>query len=446
MNASKPKKFYIETYGCQMNVADSEVVTSIMNEEGYELTQNMTQADVILVNTCSIRENAEQRVWGRLNVFRQMKEQKPDIKVGVIGCMAERLKEKLIDREKSVDLILGPDAYRSLPNILETVDSGQKGVNTILSREETYGDIAPVRTDKNNLSAFISIMRGCNNMCSYCIVPFVRGRERSRDPETIYSEVHDLSQKGYREITLIGQNVDSYKWKHEEGTQRFAELLEQVAGIDPEMRIRFATSHPKDLSDQVLKTMANHPNICKHIHLPVQSGSTKILKAMNRGYTREWYLNRIDAIRRYLPDAEITTDIMAGFCTETEEDHKATLSLMEYVNYDFAYMFKYSERPGTRAARKMKDDVPEDTKKRRLNEIIELQNQIGSVNKKKSTGNTFTVLVEGTSKKSNDEYFGRNSQNQVVVFPKDGLKPGDFAKIRIEDSTPATLRGKVIED
>jgi len=446
MSASKPKKFYIETYGCQMNVADSEVVTSIMNEEGYELTQNMTQADVILVNTCSIRENAEQRVWGRLNVFRQMKEQKPDIKVGVIGCMAERLKEKLIDREKSVDLILGPDAYRSLPNILETVDSGQKGVNTILSREETYGDIAPVRTDKNNLSAFISIMRGCNNMCSYCIVPFVRGRERSRDPETIYSEVHDLSQKGYREITLIGQNVDSYKWKHEEGTQRFAELLEQVAGIDPEMRIRFATSHPKDLSDQVLKTMANHPNICKHIHLPVQSGSTKILKAMNRGYTREWYLNRIDAIRRYLPDAEITTDIMAGFCTETEEDHKATLSLMEYVNYDFAYMFKYSERPGTRAARKMEDDVPEDTKKRRLNEIIELQNQIGSVNKKKSTGNTFTVLVEGTSKKSNDEYFGRNSQNQVVVFPKDGLKPGDFAKIRIEDSTPATLRGKVIED
>ncbi|MBS3769642.1 MAG: tRNA (N6-isopentenyl adenosine(37)-C2)-methylthiotransferase MiaB [Bacteroidales bacterium] len=446
MSASKPKKFYIETYGCQMNVADSEVVKSIMNEEGYELTQNMTQADVILVNTCSIRENAEQRVWGRLNVFRQMKEQKPDIKVGVIGCMAERLKEKLIDREKSVDLILGPDAYRSLPNILETVDSGQKGVNTILSREETYGDIAPVRTDKNNLSAFISIMRGCNNMCSYCIVPFVRGRERSRDPETIYSEVHDLSQKGYREITLIGQNVDSYKWKHEEGTQRFAELLEQVAGIDPEMRIRFATSHPKDLSDQVLKTMANHPNICKHIHLPVQSGSTKILKAMNRGYTREWYLNRIDAIRRYLPDAEITTDIMAGFCTETEEDHKATLSLMEYVNYDFAYMFKYSERPGTRAARKMEDDVPEDTKKRRLNEIIELQNQIGSVNKKKSTGNNFTVLVEGTSKKSNDEYFGRNSQNQVVVFPKDGLKPGDFAKIRIEDSTPATLRGKVIED
>ncbi len=446
MSASKPKKFYIETYGCQMNVADSEVVTSIMNEEGYELTQNMTQADVILVNTCSIRENAEQRVWGRLNVFRQMKEQKPDIKVGVIGCMAERLKEKLIDREKSVDLILGPDAYRSLPNILETVDSGQKGVNTILSKEETYGDIAPVRTDKNNLSAFISIMRGCNNMCSYCIVPFVRGRERSRDPETIFSEVHDLSQKGYREITLIGQNVDSYKWKHEEGTQRFAELLEQVAGIDPEMRIRFATSHPKDLSDQVLKTMANHPNICKHIHLPVQSGSTRILKAMNRGYTREWYSNRIDAIRRYLPDAEITTDIMAGFCTETEEDHKATLSLMEYVNYDFAYMFKYSERPGTRAARKMKDDVPEDTKKRRLNEIIELQNQIGSVNKKKSTGNTFTVLVEGTSKKSNEEYFGRNSQNQVVVFPKDGLKPGDFAKIRIEDSTPATLRGKVIED
>ncbi|MGM0532040.1 MAG: tRNA (N6-isopentenyl adenosine(37)-C2)-methylthiotransferase MiaB [Bacteroidota bacterium] len=445
MNASRPKKFYIETYGCQMNVADSEVVTSIMNEEGYELTRNMEQADVILVNTCSIRENAEQRVWGRLDVFRQMKEQKPDVKVGVIGCMAERLKEKLIDREKSVDLILGPDAYRSLPNILETVDSGQKGVNTILSKEETYGDIAPVRTDKNNLSAFISIMRGCNNMCSYCIVPFVRGRERSRDPETIYSEVHDLSQKGYREITMIGQNVDSYNWKHKEGTQRFAELLEQVAGIDPEMRIRFSTSHPKDLSDDVLKTMANHSNICKHIHLPVQSGSTRILKAMNRGYTREWYLNRIDAIRRHLPDAEITTDIMVGFCSETEEDHKETLSLIEYASYDFAYMFKYSERPGTRAARKMEDDVNEQTKKRRLNEIIELQSKIGAANKEKTIGSTFTVLVEGVSKKSSDEYFGRNSQNQVVVFPIDSLKPGNFASIRIEDSTPATLRGKVVK-
>ena len=446
MDKEKRKKLYIETYGCQMNVADSEVVSSIMKQEGYEITGNMDQADVILVNTCSIRENAEQRVWGRLDVFRQMKEKKPGVKVGVIGCMAERLKEKLIDREKSVDLVLGPDTYRTLPQLLEAVDSGQKGVNTILSKEETYGDIAPVRTDKNNLSAFISIMRGCNNMCSYCIVPFVRGRERSRDPETIYSEVRDLSQKGYREITLIGQNVDSYKWKHEGNNQRFAELLEQVAGIDPEMRIRFATSHPKDLSDDVLKTMADHSNICKHIHLPVQSGSTRILKTMNRGYTREWYLNRIDAIRHYLPDAEITTDIMTGFCSETEEDHQETLSLMDCAVYDFAYMFKYSERPGTKAARKMKDDVDENTKKRRLNEIIELQNQIGAVNKKKNIGNTFTVLVEGTSKKSNDEFFGRNSQNQVVVFPKNDFKPGEFARIKIEDSTPATLRGKPIED
>ncbi|MCF8335387.1 MAG: tRNA (N6-isopentenyl adenosine(37)-C2)-methylthiotransferase MiaB [Bacteroidales bacterium] len=446
MNASKPKKCYIETYGCQMNVADSEVVTSILNEEGYELTQDMTKADLILVNTCSIRENAEQRVWGRLDVFRQIKEKNPHTKVGVIGCMAERLREKVVEREKSVDLVLGPDTYRSLPELLEEVDSGHKGINTLLSKEETYGDIVPVRTHKNNLSAFISIMRGCNNMCAYCIVPFVRGRERSRDPETIESEVRHLSQKGYKEITLIGQNVDSYNRKKGGKTLRFADLLEQVAGIDHEMRIRFATSHPKDLSDDVLKTMADHPNICRHIHLPVQSGSTRILKAMNRGYTREWYLNRIDAIRHHLPEAEITTDIMTGFCSETEEDHKQTLSLIEYARYDFAYMFKYSERPGTKAARKMNDDVDEQTKKQRLNEIIKLQNQIGAANKKNSIGKTFTVLVEGTSKKSNNDYFGRNSQNQVVVFPKNRVKPGEYVNVKIENSTSATLLGKVIED
>ncbi len=446
MDKEKNKKLYIETYGCQMNVADSAVVTSIMNKEGYEVTGDMDQADLILVNTCSIRENAEQRVWGRLNVFRQVKGKSPEVKVGVIGCMAERLKEKLIDREKSVDLVLGPDAYRALPKLLETVESGQKGINTLLSKEETYGDIAPVRTDKNNLSAFISIMRGCNNMCSYCIVPFVRGRERSRDPETIYSEVRELSQQGYRELTLIGQNVDSYKWKNGGSSMLFAGLLDQVARIDPEMRIRFATSHPKDLSDEVLKTMGRHPNICRHIHLPVQSGSTKILKTMNRGYTREWYLNRIDAIRHYLPDAEITTDIMAGFCSETEEDHKETLALMEYAAYDFAYMFKYSERPGTRAARKIEDDVPESTKKRRLNEIISLQNHISETVKQKAIGKTFRVLVEGTSKKSDEEFTGRNSQNQVVVFPKNGVKSGQYVDVKIHSTTPATLRGKIIHN
>ncbi|MFW5944008.1 MAG: tRNA (N6-isopentenyl adenosine(37)-C2)-methylthiotransferase MiaB [Bacteroidota bacterium] len=446
MNGAKSKKLYIETYGCQMNVADSEVVTSIMNHEGYEITEDMRQADLILVNTCSIRENAEQRVWGRLNVFRQMKEKNPYIRVGVIGCMAERLKEKLIEREKSIDLVLGPDAYRDLPQLLETVESGQKGVNTLLSREETYGDIPPVRTDRNNISAFISIMRGCNNMCSYCIVPFVRGRERSRDPKTIYGEGRDLSQEHYREITLIGQNVDSYKWNNGQENMHFADLLEQVAQIDPEMRIRFATSHPKDLSNEVLKTMADHPNICRHIHLPVQSGSTRILKAMNRRYTREWYLNRIDAIRSYLPDAEITTDIMAGFCSETEEDHKETLSLMEYANYDFAYMFKYSERPGTKAAKRMEDDVPENTKKRRLNEIINLQNRISKKAKQKVIGKTFRILVEGISKKSENELSGRNSQNQVVVFPKNGAKPGNYVDVKIYSATPATLRGKIVDD
>jgi tRNA-2-methylthio-N6-dimethylallyladenosine synthase len=429
-----------------MNVADSEVVSSIMSENGYDQTQEMKEADLILVNTCSIRENAEQRVWGRLDVFKQIKNQHPNVKVGVIGCMAERLKEQLIDKEKSVDLVIGPDAYRALPKLIETVDSGQKGINTLLSKEETYGDIAPVRADKNQISAFISIMRGCNNMCSYCIVPFVRGRERSRDPQTIISETSELSEQGFKEITLLGQNVDSYAWKRPDGsTMPFAELLEQTAKVNQELRIRFATSHPKDLSDEVLKVISQNENICRHIHLPVQSGSTRILEKMNRGYTREWYMNRIDAIRKYLPDAEITTDIMTGFCDETEEDHNDTLSLMEYANYDFAYMFKYSERPGTKAARKMEDNVPEDTKKRRLNEIIELQNKLSAENKKKAVGQTFTVLIESTSKKSEKEYSGRNSQNQVVVFPKNGEKSGDFVKVAIKDTTPATLRGEKID-
>jgi tRNA-2-methylthio-N6-dimethylallyladenosine synthase len=445
VNSRENKKFYIETYGCQMNVADSEVVVSLMEDQGYQLTDRMEEAGLILVNTCSIRANAEQRVWGRLDVFRQQKEKHPGTRIGVIGCMAERLKEQLIEREKAIDLVVGPDAYRALPALLEGIESGQKGVNTLLSREETYGDIAPVRYGGNNISAFISIMRGCNNMCSYCIVPHVRGRERSRDPVTILEEVSSLSAEGYREITLIGQNVDSYNWENTRGgSVSFAELLNEVAQTDPQLRIRFATSHPKDLSNEVLKVMGRHPNICRHIHLPVQSGSTRILKAMNRGYTREWYLNRIEALRSHLPDAEITTDIMTGFCSETEEDHQQTLSLMEKARYDFAYMFKYSERPGTRAYKSMEDDVPEATKKKRLNEIIHLQNRIGTENKQKATGRTFRVLVEGTSKKSPNEYHGRNSQNQVVVFPKGEAHPGDFVDVKIQKATPATLIGKMV--
>jgi len=439
------KKFYLETYGCQMNVADSEVVSSIMTESGYNRTEKMGEADLILVNTCSIRENAEQRVWGRLDVFKQIKNQHPEVKVGVIGCMAERLKEKLIEKEKSVDLVIGPDAYRALPKLIETVDTGQKGINTLLSKEETYGDIAPVRADKNQISAFISIMRGCNNMCSYCIVPYVRGRERSRDPQTIISEATELYEQGFKEITLLGQNVDSYAWKTSEATTMpFAELLGQTARINPNLRIRFATSHPKDLSDEVLKVISEHKNICRHIHLPVQSGSTDILKKMNRGYTREWYMNRIDAIRKHVPEAEITTDIMTGFSDETEQDHQETLSLMKYANYDFAYMFKYSERPGTKAARRMEDNVPEETKKKRLSEIIELQNRMSSENKQKAIGQTYTVLIENTSKKSENEFSGRNSQNQVVVFPKNGEKTGEFVDVKIVDTTPATLIGRKV--
>lgn len=444
MNRTDKRKYYIETYGCQMNVADSEVVGSIMRENGFEATRNIDSADLILVNTCSIRENAEQRIWGRLDVFRQVKERNPRVKVGVIGCMAERLKEKLIDKEKSVDLVIGPDAYRELPKLLETVESGQKGVNTILSKEETYGDIVPVRTDANKISAFISIMRGCNNMCSYCIVPFVRGRERSRNPDTIIKEIQHLEQDGYKEITLIGQNVDSYNWKQGEEQMDFAGLLELVASNYPLLRIRFSTSHPKDFSDRVLKVISQYKNISRHIHLPVQSGSSKILKEMNRGYSREWYMNRIDAIRKYLPECEITTDIMTGFCGETEEDHLETLSLMQYANYDFAYMFKYSERPGTKAARRMQDDVPEETKKRRLNEVIELQNTLSEANKKNAVGKTFTVLIENVSKKSKQQFAGRNSQNQVIVFPKGNSKIGDFADVKVTDSTPGTLIGEIV--
>ncbi|UCG26776.1 MAG: tRNA (N6-isopentenyl adenosine(37)-C2)-methylthiotransferase MiaB [Bacteroidales bacterium] len=437
---------YIETYGCQMNVADSEIVISIMQQNGYSITGNMDKADVILINTCSIRENAEQRIWGRLNVFKQLKTKNPGVLIGVIGCMAERLKKQLLEKEKSVDMVIGPDSYRDLPYLIHQAGTGQKVVNVLLSKEETYADISPVHADRNRISAFISIMRGCNNMCSYCVVPFVRGRERSRDPKSILDETGRLMELGYGEITLIGQNVDSYHWTGKTGNVefRFHNLLESVARISPETRIRFATSHPKDMSDEVLQTMSDFKNICPHIHLPVQSGSSRILKLMNRGYTREWYKGRIEAIKRILPECSVTTDIIAGFCSETEEDHRLTLSLMEWAGFDFAYMFKYSERPGTPAAERLKDDVPEAVKSRRLHEIIDLQNTLSMTSKKKDVNRVFEVLAEGISKKSDQELFGRTSQNKVVVFPKNSYKIGDRIEIEIISCTSATLIGKPV--
>lgn len=438
---------YIETYGCQMNVNDSEVVASILQANGYGITESMEEADVILVNTCSIRENAETRVWGRLNIFRQQKKKKPSLLIGVLGCMAERLKDKLLESEKLVDIVVGPDAYRELPVLLRAAEEGQKGINVLLSREETYSDISPVRLDKNGVSAFVSIMRGCNNMCSYCVVPYVRGAERSRNPETIIREVHELIEGGYREVTLLGQNVDSFNWIDEKGERTsFAELLEMVAKVDTRLRVRFSTSHPKDLSDEVLYTMAMYENICSHIHLPVQSGSTRILELMNRGYTRDYYMNRVEAVKRILPDASISTDIISGFCTETEVDHDQTLSLMEWVGYDFAYMFKYSERPNTKAARKLKDDVEEEVKTRRLTEIIELQGKLSEKSKSADIGRSFEVLVEGVSKKSDDQLYGRTSQNKVVVFPKQNAKIGDYVYVEIKDATPATLIGEIVKE
>jgi len=439
------RKLFIESYGCAMNFSDSEIVASILAKEGFNTTQKLEEADLVLVNTCSIREKAEQTVRKRLEKYNAVKKINPGMKVGVLGCMAERLKEKFLEEEKIVDLVVGPDAYKDLPNLINEVEAGRDAINVLLSKEETYGDIIPVRAAENNISAFISIMRGCNNMCSYCIVPYVRGRERSRDPQTILNETQLLAKECFKEITLLGQNVNSYNWEHKENKTNFSKLLDEAASKNPSLRFRFATSHPKDLSDEIIKTMAKHPNICKHIHLPVQSGSSKILKKMNRKYSREWYIDRIDAIKKHLPDAEITTDIMTGFCSETEEDHQETLSLMEYVQYDYAYMFKYSERPGTKAARVMDDDVPEETKKRRLNEIIDLQTKISEKNKLKTIGKSFDVLIEGTSKKSEDEHFGRNSQNQVVVFPKDDEKTGDIVKVKIDKTTPATLIGKKVQ-
>jgi tRNA-2-methylthio-N6-dimethylallyladenosine synthase len=438
------RKVYIETYGCQMNVADSEVVVSILSEAGYELTENINDAGLILINTCSIRDNAEQRIWGRLKAISHLKKRKNDLKIGVIGCMAERLKEKLIETDQLVDIVVGPDAYRELPVLVGEAEAGHKAVNVLLSREETYADISPVRMDKNGVSSFVSIMRGCNNMCAYCVVPYVRGGERSRNPESIQREAKELFENGYREVTLLGQNVDSYNWKNESGVVGFPELLEKVALIDPLLRVRFSTSHPKDISDDLLHTIARHNNICRHIHLPAQSGSSRILKLMNREYTREWYLDRINAIHSIIPDCSLSTDMITGFCTETEEDHKESLSLMELVGFDFAYMFKYSERPGTMAARKLKDDVQESIKSERLSEMISLQNLLSAKSKKNDIGMVFDVLIEGFSKRSVDYFSGRNSQNKVVVFPGGDFKKGDYTRVLIERCTSATLIGTII--
>jgi tRNA-2-methylthio-N6-dimethylallyladenosine synthase len=438
------KKVYIETYGCQMNVADSEVVVSILQKAGYSSSESINEAGLILINTCSIRDNAEQRIWGRLKAISHLKKKRKDLKIGIIGCMAERLKEKLLETEQLVDIVVGPDAYRELPILVAEAEAGHKAVNVLLSREETYADISPVRMDKNGVSSFVSIMRGCNNMCAYCVVPYVRGAERSRNPGSILKEVNDLFEMGYREVTLLGQNVDSYRWDNGDQITGFPGLLENVAGITPLMRVRFSTSHPKDISDELLYVIARHENICRHIHLPAQSGSSRILKLMNREYTREWYLERVNAIRTIIPECALSTDMITGFCTETEEDHKESLSLMEQVGFDFAYMFKYSERPGTKAARKYRDDVPENIKSDRLSEMIVLQNRLSAISKKHDIGKTFEVLIEGSSKRSEEFLSGRTSQNKVVVFPGENQVKGEYVNVIIERCTSATLIGRKV--
>jgi len=441
------KKMYLESYGCQMNFSDSEIVASIMAENGYIPTPTLEEADVVFINTCSIRDNAEQKVRGRLQVFRQHKKLKPELVVGVLGCMAERLKTKLLEQEKLVDLVVGPDAYKDLPNLLERVDSGAKAVNVLLSREETYADITPVRLGGNGVLAFVTIMRGCDNMCSFCVVPFTRGRERSRDPETIIEECRDLFENGYKEVTLLGQNVDSFHWTSEDGSEKmnFAGLLGAVAQISPLLRVRFSTSHPKDITDEVLYTISAYDNICKNIHLPVQSGNSEILDRMNRTYNREWYMERVEAIRRIIPACSITTDIIAGFCGETEAQHQDTLSMIEFGRYTFAFMFKYSERPGTLAARKFADDIPEEIKSRRLQEIIHLQNNQSLLVNEADLGKTFEVLVEGPSRKSVEQYCGRNSQNKMIVFPREGVQRGDYVHVKVISCTQATLIGEIVK-
>ena len=442
------KRFYIESYGCAMNFSDSEIVASILHQEGFGATRNVEEADLIFLNTCSIREKAEQTVRKRLTEFKKLKEARKGMLVGVLGCMAERLKSRFLEEEKLVDIVVGPDAYRSLPALVTEASGGQKAVNVLLSRDETYADISPVRLDSNGVSAFVSIMRGCNNMCSFCVVPFTRGRERSRDTASIVAECRDLFERGFREVTLLGQNVDSYYYSPLAGDApvNFAQLLEKVANIDPLLRVRFSTSHPKDITDDVLHTMARYGNICKYIHLPVQSGSTRVLQLMNRTYTREWYIGKVDRIREIMPDCSISSDVITGFCTETEEDHKDTLDIMAYSRYDMSYMFAYSERPGTLAEKRYEDDVPEAVKKRRLTEIVNLQNKLSADSNQQDLGKTFTVLIEGDSKRSADDWMGRTSQNKVAVFPKAGgnYKKGDYVNVFVENCTQATLLGRVI--
>src|SRR6056297_934248 len=456
--SNNTRKLYIESYGCAMNFADSEVVASILGEDGFNTTTELNEADLVLVNTCSIRDKAEQTIRKRLTEYNKVKKTRPHLKVGVLGCMAERLKDKLLDEEKIVDMVVGPDAYKDLTNLIKEVDPGRDAVNVILSKDETYGDISPVRLNTNGVTAFVSITRGCDNMCTFCVVPFTRGRERSRDPQSIIEEVNDLWNKGFKEITLLGQNVDSYLWyggglkkdfRNASEMQKatavnFAQLLQKVALAQPRMRIRFSTSNPQDMTLDVIRTMAKHPNICNHIHLPVQSGSNRMLRSMNRLHTREEYFELIDNIKKIIPDCAISQDMITGFPTETEEDHQDTLSLMEYVKYDFGFMFAYSERPGTLAERKMEDDIPEATKKRRLSEIIEVQQKHSHYRTQQHLGKTQEVLIEGTSKKSDAHWMGRNSQNTVAVFPKEHYKVGDFVNVKINECTSATLIGEAV--
>jgi len=453
----KARKLYIESYGCQMNFSDSEIVTSILKEEGFDTTADPYSAEVILINTCSIREKAEQTIRNRLNFFNAIKKKNRDVTIGVLGCMAERLKSQLLEEEKIVDLVVGPDAYRDLPKLVEKADEGERGINTFLSKEETYADITPVRLNSNGVTAYISIMRGCDNMCSFCVVPFTRGRERSRDPHSIVREAQDLFSKGYREVTLLGQNVDSYKWSAEENNKaklektqsgvivNFSNLLEMVAEIDQELRVRFSTSHPKDITDEVLHTIKKHENVCNYIHLPAQSGNSRILEMMNRTYDREWYINRVDAIRDILgEECGISSDMITGFCSETDEEHKDTLSLMDYVQYDYSYMFFYSERPGTLAAKKYEDDISLDVKKARLQEIMAKQHELSLVRNKLDIGKNCKVLIEGLSKKSDQQMQGRNSANKVVIFPAEGLTIGQYVHVHIVDCSAGTLFGEII--
>lgn len=459
-STGKSRKLYIESYGCQMNFSDSEIVASILRKEGFDTTSDISQADLVFLNTCSIREKAEQTVRNRLSQINSIKKQKPEMMVGILGCMAERLKTRLLEEEKIVDLVAGPDAYRDLPRLINQVDDGEKAVNTFLSREETYADITPVRLNSNGVTAFISIMRGCDNMCTFCVVPFTRGRERSRDPHSIVAEAQDLFSRGFREVTLLGQNVDSYKWSPEENNKawlekkenkdrsdiiHFAGLLEMVANVHPDLRVRFSTSHPKDITDDVLHTMARYENICKYIHLPVQSGNSRILEMMNRGYSREWYLGKIERIREILgDDCGLSSDMIVGFCSETDEEHNETLSLMEQVKFDFSYMFFYSERPGTLAAKKFPDDITAEVKNRRLQEVIEKQTKHSAISNKREHGKTFKVLIEGNSRRSDEYLQGRTSSNKVAVFPKANAKKGEYVNVLIHDSTGATLLGTIV--